>query len=197
MKYQFKTKRLNVRPYKITDYETWRETFLNLGPAKNKWDKGTRDKKELTKKKFERILKTQNKNIKNDDFIDLIAFHKKTGAIIGFSSLMDISRGVFQNAYLGYRILNPYWREGYGKELIDATIDFSFKKLKLHRLEAGIHPRNIRSIALAKSLGLRREGMSKRRLFLNNKWEDMLIFAMTAEERGVNSISGQLRRGRR
>ncbi len=192
MKYEFKTKRLDVRLYKASDFNVWKETYLNLGPPKNRWDQKVRKKTDLSKSNFKKILETQKKNIKNDSFIDLIAFDKKNKKIIGFTSLMDISRGVFQNAYLGYRILNPYWRQGYGRELIDGTIDFAFQKVKLHRLEAGIHPRNIRSIALAKSLGLRREGLSKRRLYLNSQWEDVSIFAITSEECGVKHTSGKL-----
>ena len=63
-----------------------------------------------------------------------------------------------------------------------AAIKFAFNELKLHRVEAGIEPSNKRSIALVKSLGLRREGLSKRRLFLNDQWLDMSIYALTKEE---------------
>lgn len=41
-------------------------------------------------------------------------------------------------------------------------IDIGFKDIKLHRIEAGIEPGNKRSIALAKSLKMRREGLKKR-----------------------------------
>jgi len=95
---------------------------------------------------------------------------------------MDISRGIFQNAYLGYSVLNSYWGQGFGKELAKCAIKIGFTELELHRIEAGIAPNNIRSVRLAESLGMRKEGLSKRRLLLNNEWSDMLIYAITVEE---------------
>ncbi len=197
MKYHFRTNRLSVRLYKKSDFQIWKNSYLQLSDPKNRWDQKLRNAGEFTKQNFNKIIKAQDENIAQDSFIDFIAFDKKEENIIGTVSIMDISRGVFQNAYLGYRIFNPYWRKGYGKELIDKTIDFSFKKLKLHRLEAGIHPQNKRSIALAKSLGLRKEGYSKRRLYLDGQWQDMVLYAITSEERSINHNTGKLRRNRR
>jgi ribosomal-protein-alanine N-acetyltransferase len=195
--FERKTKRLILRPYKLSDYNLWKETYLNLGKPKNKWDFKARTKENLTLAQFKKILAAQKKNRKNDYFYDLFAFDKKTGAIVGFVSLMEITRGVFQNAYLGYGILNSHWGKGYGKEMVSETLKIAFKELKIHRVEAGIQPRNIRSIALAKSVGLRREGLSKRRLYLGNEWLDMDIYAMTAEELGFKGLTGNLRANRR
>ena len=98
---------------------------------------------------------------------------------------MDLSRGVFQNAYLGYRLFNKHWNKGYGKEMVRASFCMAFENLKLHRLEAGIDPRNRRSILLARSVGMRKEGLKKRALFLNGKWQDIVIYSITCEEVGV------------
>lgn len=196
-KFEKETKRLIIRFYNEDDYEIWRETFSSLPKTKNRWDKGPRDLKELSKAKFSKVLSTHRKNRKTDTFYDLIAFDKKSGEIIGFCSLMDISRAVFQNAYLGYSILSPYWGKGFGKEMVKAVIEVAFKNLGIHRVEAGIEPANRRSIALAKAIGMRREGLSKRRLFLGGKWLDMMIYAMTAEEMGVSGLIGTLMQNRR
>jgi len=195
--FEKKTQRLIIRPYRPEDYELWRETHLNLEKPKNKWDKSPRDKSDLTKAKFKKVLSTHHKNRENDTFYDLVAFNKKSGEIVGFSSLMDISRAVFQNAYLGYGVFNTYWGKGLGKEMVKATLEIGFNNLQIHRIEAGIEPKNSRSIALAKSLGMRREGLSKRRLFLGNEWLDMVIYAMTAEEMGYKGHAGKLMGNRR
>jgi ribosomal-protein-alanine N-acetyltransferase len=89
-------------------------------------------------------MSTHRKNRKADTFYDLIAFDKKSGKIVGFCSLMDISRAVFQNAYLGYGVLSPYWGRGFGKEMVRAVIEIAFKNLGVHRVEAGIDPANKR-----------------------------------------------------
>ena len=185
-----KTKRLLLRPYLLSDFELWKETLLNLGKAKNIWDKGARTKEALTKSKFKKILGIQNKNRNKDYFYDLVAFDKKTGAIIGFVSLMEVSRGIFQNAFLGYSVLNTFWGQGYGKEMVQEVLKIGFKDLNIHRIEAGINSKNKRSIALAKSTGFKREGLSKRRLLINNEWQDIIIYAITCEELGLTWNKG-------
>lgn len=196
-KFQKKTKRLVLRPFQLSDYEEWKQTFLQLPPAKNEWDREPKSLSEVSRIRFKKILGAQKKNRKNDYFYDLVAFERGSGKIVGFTSLMDISRAVFQNAYLGYAILSPYWGQGYGKEMIKATCEIAFKVCKLHRVEAGIDPRNTRSIRLAKSLGMRREGLSKRRLYLEGEWKDMAIYALTAEELGIKGSKGELMKDRR
>lgn len=65
--------------------------------------------------------------------------------------------------------------------------DVAFNTLELHRVEAGIEPHNKRSIALVKSLNMRREGLSKRRLFYQDAWVDMVIYAITVEDLGLEA----------
>lgn len=110
---------------------------------------------------------------------------EKTGALVGGVSLMEVTRGISQSAYLGYRIFNNHWGQGYAKESVRVMIDIGFKKLKLHRIEAGIEPKNLRSRRLAKSLGLRREGIKKRALFFRGSWIDLVMFTVTSEDLGL------------
>jgi ribosomal-protein-alanine N-acetyltransferase len=188
--FEKKTRRLVIRPYRENDYENWKKTYIDLPKAPNRWAAGPEDKRNLTKTKFKKILSNQKKNRKNDFYYDFTAFDRKSGEIIGFLALMDISRAIFQNAYLGYSVLSTKWGKGYGKEMVKAGLEIAFKNLRIHRVEAGIEPANKRSIALAKSLKMRREGLSKCRLFLHGEWLDMAIYAMTSEEMGVKDLSG-------
>ncbi|MGZ3775488.1 MAG: GNAT family N-acetyltransferase [Pseudobdellovibrionaceae bacterium] len=177
-----KTKRLILRPLDIQDFENWRQTHSCLFAPQNEWDETNWDETELTKSKFKQILKIQKQQRNADHFFEFGIFRKDDGVLLGTVSLMDISRGIFQNAYLGYRIYNIYWGHGYAQEACKAALDIAFKKLRLHRIEAGIAPTNKRSIKTAKAIGLRKEGLSKRRLRVNKKWLDMAIYALTKEE---------------
>ena len=180
------TERLVLRPYRETDYDMWKETYATLPKPKNRWDLGPRELKDLTTAKFTEVLATQDADMAQDHFYSFHAFEKESGKLVGHGSLMDISRVIFQNAYLCYGVHSPYWGLGYGKELAAATLQIAFHTLKLHRVEAGIEPANKRSIRLAKSLNMRREGLSKRRLYLRQKWVDMVIYALTAEDVGLD-----------
>ncbi|MCB0394346.1 MAG: GNAT family N-acetyltransferase [Bdellovibrionales bacterium] len=156
-----------------------------MRPKQNIWDIENRPNSELTLTKFRRVLKNQSNLRRLDQFVDLAIFEKSTGQIVGSVAIMDIIRGLGQSAFLGYRIHNGFWKNGYGKEAAMAAIDIAFRELKLHRIEAGIEPSNKRSILLAKSIGLRKEGLKKRAAHLRGKWVDLGIYSITCEEVGI------------
>lgn len=177
-----KTKRLILRPLELHDYENWQQAYSSLRPAQNEWDEGPWKESELTLAKYKKFLKSLKELNKKDQYYNFGIFRKDDGVLVGFISLMNVSRAIFQNAYLGYRIFNNYWDEGFASEACRAGIDIAFKDLKLHRIEAGIEPHNKRSIRVAKAIGLRKEGLSSKRLLVQGKWKDMLIYAGTCED---------------
>ena len=185
MKFQTSTKRLIIRPLRDANFARWHCAYSNFSAKKNEWDISPKSTSELTKPDFKKLLK-QLKTLRDDDeFYDFGVFLKSTDELIGRVSLMDVSRAVFQNAYLGYRIFNPHWKQGYGKEAVQGMLTFGFTKLKLHRIEAGVAPGNRRSILLARSLKMRKEGLKKRALYLEGNWVDIVIYTATCEDLGI------------
>jgi len=182
---QRKTKRLFIRPLEIKDFKIWKASNLTINKSKNKWDHGPKPTHELTRDNFKKVLIGQKEHRKNDRFYDLAVFDSQ-GALVGVVAVMEVTRGISHTAFLGYSIFNNHWRLGYGKEAVRAMLDIGFKDLKLHRIEAGIEPGNIRSIRLANSLGMRREGLKKRAIFLRNKWVDLIMYTMTSEDLGIS-----------
>jgi len=104
--------------------------------------------------------------------------------IVGRASLSNISRRAFQNANLGYWIDRELQGQGFMSEAVDAVLDFAFGPLGLHRVEAGVMPRNPGSMRVLEKCGFRREGYAVRYLKIADHWEDHVIFATTYEERG-------------
>lgn len=178
-----RTKRLVVRSYRPSDYPAWKHAYSSMLPKRNHWDQENRNSGDLLKSKFQRLLRAQAMNRRRDRSYEFGAF-LRDGTLVGGSSLMNVTRGISQNAYLGYRIFNRNWGKGYGKEMVRAIIDLAFRVLRLHRLEAAIEPSNSRSISLARSLGFRRERLSKRLLLRHGRWTDQSIFALTTEDAG-------------
>lgn len=176
------TSRLLVRPLDIIDYENWAQAYSCMKPPQNQWDTTNWQPEALTKSQYKALLKHEAKLQKADSQYSFGVFSKDDGVLLGEVKLMDISRGVFQNAYIGYRIYNPYWGHGYAQEAITAVTWLAIKKLKLHRLEAAIMPTNKNSLKVIKKSGYRKEGISRKRLLVDKKWEDMLLFAFTAED---------------
>jgi ribosomal-protein-alanine N-acetyltransferase len=107
---------------------------------------------------------------------------KHRGEIVGRASLNNVIRGVLQGADLGYWIAETHARQGLMTEAVMRILATAFGPLGLHRVQAGIIPRNAASLALARHVGFREEGLAKRFVKIAGVWEDHVIFAMTAEE---------------
>jgi ribosomal-protein-alanine N-acetyltransferase len=177
-----KTKRLIIRPLADFDYENWAQAYSMMRPPQNEFDEGPWKDSELTEAKFKALLKMEQDWRDQDKFYVFGVFDKNDGTLLGEVRLMDISRAIFQNAYIGYRIFNPYWGKGYATEACRAVIDIGFKDLGLHRIEAAIEPQNKLSIRVAKAMKFRKEGLSKKRLLVHGKWKDMAIYCITCED---------------
>ena len=111
-----------------------------------------------------------------------VACLRATGELVGVVNLSEIVFGAFRSAYLGYYGFLPHAGLGYMTEAMGLVIDDAFRRLRLHRLEANIQPRNEASVALVRRLGFRREGYSPRYLKIGGRWQDHERWAILAEE---------------
>jgi ribosomal-protein-alanine N-acetyltransferase len=102
-------------------------------------------------------------------------------AILGLVNLNEVVRGIFQSGYLGYWIGAPFARQGYMREGLALVLEYAFEELLLHRLEANILPENAASLALVRSLGFQREGLSPRYLKIAGEWRDHERWAVLAD----------------
>lgn len=59
---------------------------------------------------------------------------------------------------IGYMLARAHYGRGLMKEAVEALIGYCFGALRVHRVEALIHPENTRSIRLVERLGFRFEG---------------------------------------
>ena len=101
--------------------------------------------------------------------------------ICGVVNLNIITYEALCSAYMSYYGVSGMSEKGYMKEGLELVIRYAFGKLELHRLEANIQPDNLASIALAKSVGLQREGFSPRFLKINGKWRDHERWAILSD----------------
>ncbi len=186
------TARLQIRPLELMDFDKWKTAHLTMAKSKNTWDYGPKSSDQLTKRNFKKIISLQEKRRRMDTFYDFGVFDK-SGTFVGIVSAMEVSRGISHTAFLGYRIFNTHWNRGFGKEAVRAMLDIAFQDLKLHRIEAGIEPKNLRSIRLAKSLRMRREGIKRRAVFLRNQWVDLVMYSLTTEDIGIKFDTASLK----
>jgi len=104
------------------------------------------------------------------------------GEMVGRVTLSDIQRGRVQSAVLGYWITEEWRGRGFASEAARLAVEFAFFEAGLHRVEAGVMPRNAASIRVLEKAGFREEGLNLRLLRINGVWEDHKLFAITAEE---------------
>jgi ribosomal-protein-alanine N-acetyltransferase len=100
------------------------------------------------------------------------------GPIIGDLHFSSIVRGAFQSCFVGYKMDEGAANQGYMTEALRRGAEFTFKDLRLHRLEANIMPRNLPSRRVVTKLGFVEEGLSHNYLKINGVWEDHLHYAM-------------------
>lgn len=188
---KIRTRRLVLRPLQLSDYEAWRQANEDALPSQSPFDPGRRPPAKTNRAIFRKLVKEKDHLWKNDRAYFFSVFHK--GKLLGSVSLVLHARVVLQTAALGCHIRNNHWRRGFASEAVENVLRFAFKKLKIHRVVAEIRVENKPSASAVKKLGFRKEGIAKRYLYENGKWNDMLIFALTAEERGVRNQKPKIR----
>ena len=102
--------------------------------------------------------------------------------LVGRVSLDNVVRGAWQNATMGYFVDRDHNGQGIATEAVRGAVAYGFENAGLHRIQAGVMPRNVASIRVLEKVGFRFEGLSLRYLQINGVWEDHNIYALTAEE---------------
>jgi [ribosomal protein S5]-alanine N-acetyltransferase len=109
-------------------------------------------------------------------------FLNDTDELIGSVSLSEILRGPLQSCYIGYYLDQQQNGKGYMTEAVILAVDFAFKELELHRIEAGVMPHNIGSMKVLEKAGFHKEGIAVKSVKINGKWEDHQILAIVAAD---------------
>jgi ribosomal-protein-alanine N-acetyltransferase len=129
-----------------------------------------------------RFAGTGSRDLARATHLGFLACRVDDDAPVGVFNLSEIVRGGFRSAYLGYYALAPHAGDGYMKEGLALLLAAAFGRLRLHRVEANIQPRNVASLALVLGAGFRREGFSRRYLMIGGRWRDHERWAMLAED---------------
>jgi ribosomal-protein-alanine N-acetyltransferase len=112
-----------------------------------------------------------------------------------FEEMFAIVRGVAEYANTGWSANLEVEGRGYTSEGVAALVDVALspppRGLGLHRVQAGIMPRNAASLGVARRVGFRREGLALRYIRIAGEWEDHELWAITAEEWPGLPLSGE------
>ena len=81
-------------------------------------------------------------------------------------------------AEIGYWLHSDYWRQGVMSEVLAAVLDFGFRKLRLHSLEANVNPDNTASRKLLEKHGFVQEAHFRQNYFFRGQFLDSIIYSL-------------------
>lgn len=109
----------------------------------------------------------------------LLIFSQSESTIIGVINFGTFIRSAAQFCTVGYSLAEKEQGKGYMSEALQASIDYVFKELKMHRIMANYMPHNQRSGNLLRKLGFVVEGYARDYLLINNQWQDHILTSLT------------------
>ncbi len=105
----------------------------------------------------------------------------ESGKIVGMIGLRSINRQD-RNAEVGYWVGTSFQRRGYAGEALDLILKFAFKELRLARVYAVVHQKNVASVKLLERIGFVREGIWRKASLINRRWYDVYAYGILKEE---------------
>lgn len=111
--------------------------------------------------------------------------------VVARVNVLNIVRGRFQSAALGYDAMDPWAGTGLFTDALRLVVDLALapqpEGFGLHRVEANVQPGNAASLRVLEKLGFRREGLIERMLYVpgpdgREAWRDHVHHAVTTEE---------------
>lgn len=123
--------------------------------------------------------------------IPQILAHEQEEIVNYTFAIEELSTGVFiglfglklwpvknRRAEVWYKLHSDHWGKGYATEALNLVLDFGFKTLNLHRIQAGCAVENKASIKVLEKAGMIREGRGRQLLPLKSGWSDNFEYAI-------------------
>ncbi|MBN2776417.1 MAG: GNAT family N-acetyltransferase [Bacteroidales bacterium] len=173
---KIETNRLLIRPISpadkemIFEYRSDKETNKYQG-----WIPETIDDVETF------IGKVAKKINEPESCFQFIIIEKKSEKIIGDIEIHFWGEENLQ-AEINCTLNILFQSKGYATEAVESVIDYLFNDFKKHRITTSIDPKNTNSINLVERIGFRKEAHFVDSLFINGKWVDKIIYAITERD---------------
>jgi ribosomal-protein-alanine N-acetyltransferase len=170
---ELNTSRLKLREILFSDLDAIHE--LHSMPETDEFNTlGIPENIETSKKLILEWLESQNETPRKK-YVFCIENKEKD-----FLGLMCLSMGKtkYKNAELWYKLQPKYWNNGYATEAVKTILQFCFKELHLHRIEAGCAVENHASKRVLEKVGMIQEAHRRKLLPIRGEWVDNFEFAI-------------------
>lgn len=118
-----------------------------------------------------------NKSIADGESIYWAISMKNESRLIGTACLWNIQPEDYR-AEIGYELHPDFWGKGIMKEALPKVIEYGFKVMRLHSIQADLHPGNLSSAKLLERNGFIREGVFTESVFFKNQFIDRVVYSL-------------------
>ena len=164
-----------------SDFNEWVSLRRNNANYLKPWEPERNDSY-LLEKTYLKRLRGCNKMFRSGKALPFNVFRSEDMRMIGVCNILNIQRHILQTAEIGYWIGERYAGLNFGKSAVLAVTNFCLDQLSLNRVEAAVMVKNAPSISILRTLGYKKEGISRQKLKINGKWEDHYIFSRIASD---------------
>lgn len=169
--------RILLRPLKMSDakdiYFNIQDKKIAQNTLRIPWPYRLKDAKNFIKESQRSLKKRKN-------FVFGIELKDKK-EVVGVISLDNVD---FEHRHgeIGYWLGKKYRGKGLMVEAGKLVLNFAFKKLKLHRVDAGVFSDNLASQKVLKKLGFKKEGVRRHWRFKFGRWRDDVMYSILENE---------------
>jgi len=106
----------------------------------------------------------------------------QSGFFVGFTLFLPVNEHKNRNATWGIALLPSHWHKGYGWEVGSFMVDYAFRHLASHRVTLTVVDGNDRAVALYKRIGFVEEGKTRKLVWINGGWRDLIHMGILEDE---------------
>ncbi|UWR36811.1 GNAT family N-acetyltransferase [Sulfitobacter sp. W074] len=181
-KLRIETERLTLRPPIHADFRAWSALRRASNDYLRQWEP-TWAEDHLTRKAFTNRVYWAQRSVSSGNAMPLFLIRRSDQNLVGAITLDNIRRGPAQSGTLGYWTGEPFARQGYMREAIEATVHQAFTRLDLSRIEAACLPENQASRGLLEKAGFKYEGVAQSYLQIDGRWRTHVLYASLRKDR--------------
>lgn len=122
-------------------------------------------------------IKMIDEGVKENQFIAWAISLKEDKTLIGTISFWNVKKEHYR-AEIGYALHPAHQGKGLMQEAMTVVLDYGFKTMKLHSIEANVNPHNVPSIRLLERNNFVREAYHKEDYYYNGKFLDSAIYSL-------------------
>ena len=181
-KVRIETERLTLRLPAHPDFLAWTDLRRASADFLQPWEP-TWAEDHLSRRAFTNRVYWAARAARTGTALPLFLIRRQDATLLGAITLDHIRRGPAQAGTLGYWIGQPFARQGYMREALQAVVHYAFTALDLSRLEAACLPENAASRGVLEKSGFKYEGVAQAYLQINGRWRNHVLYANLRNDR--------------